>query len=85
MFERLGAGAMARIVGEPASGPERVEDYEAIFSPIYSWIHAIAQSAVPPSAGARTAPRRRRGGRSVGAAATVPSAATGFGAAAGVR
>ncbi len=47
MFERLGAGAMARIVGEPASGPERVEDYEAIFSPIYSWIHAIAQSGSP--------------------------------------
>lgn len=47
MFERLGAGAMARIVGEPAAGPERVEDYEAILAPIYSWIHAIAQNGGP--------------------------------------
>jgi hypothetical protein len=47
MFERLGAGAMARIVGEPTGGPERVEDYEAILSPIYSWIHAIAQTGGP--------------------------------------
>ncbi len=43
MFERLGAGAMARIVHEPAGGPGRAEDYEAILTPIYAWIHAIAQ------------------------------------------
>lgn len=47
MFERLGAGAMARIVGEPAGGPGRAEDYEAILSPIYAWIHAIAQYGGP--------------------------------------
>ena len=47
MFERLGAGAMARIVGEPDGGPTRAEDYEAMLSPIYAWIHAIAQSGGP--------------------------------------
>lgn len=44
MFERLGAGAMARIVGEPVGGPQRIEDYEAILAPIYAWIHTIAQN-----------------------------------------
>ncbi len=44
MFERLGAGVMARIVGESGSSPARSEDYEATLSPIYSWIHAVAQS-----------------------------------------
>src|SRR5262249_4824712 len=47
MFERLGAGAMARIVREPESGPRRAEDYEAILAPIYAWIHAIAQNGGP--------------------------------------
>jgi predicted phosphodiesterase len=44
MLERLAAGAMARIVGEPVGGPRRVEDYEATLAPIYAWIHAVAQS-----------------------------------------
>lgn len=43
MLERLGVGAMARIVGEPAAGPLRAEDYEATLAPIYAWIHAVAQ------------------------------------------
>jgi hypothetical protein len=43
MFERLGAGVMARIVGDSGSGPGRSEDYEATLSPIYAWIHAVAQ------------------------------------------
>jgi hypothetical protein len=43
MLERLGAGAMARIVGEPASSHWRAEDYEKILAPIYAWIHAMAQ------------------------------------------
>jgi hypothetical protein len=47
MFERLGAGAMARIVREPAGGPQRAEDYEAILAPIYAWIHSIAQNGGP--------------------------------------
>ncbi len=43
MFERLGAGVMARIVRNSGSGPGRSEDYEATLSPIYAWIHAVAQ------------------------------------------
>ena len=47
MFERLGAGAIARIVREPPAGPARAEDYESILAPIYAWLHAIAQSGGP--------------------------------------
>jgi hypothetical protein len=47
MFERLGAGAMARIVREPAAGPANAEDYEATLAPIYAWIDAIAQRGGP--------------------------------------
>jgi len=47
MLERLGAGAMARIVQEPPEGPTRAEDYEATLAPIYAWLHAIAQHGGP--------------------------------------
>jgi hypothetical protein len=47
MFERLGAGVMARIVHEPRSGPRRAEDYESVLAPIYAWLHAIAQNGGP--------------------------------------
>jgi hypothetical protein len=47
MFERLGAGAMARLVGEPSGGPARAEDYEAVLAPIYAWLYAIAQHSGP--------------------------------------
>jgi hypothetical protein len=47
MFERLGAGAMARVVGEPETGPRSAEDYERVLAPIYAWIHAIAQRGGP--------------------------------------
>ncbi len=69
MFERLGAGAMARIVGEPDGGPRRIEDYEAILAPIYAWIHAIAQHGGPETSGAaHTAPPPRLGARWTGPA-----------------
>ena len=46
MFERLGAGVTARVVrdslGRPGRG--RIEDYEATLSPLYAWLHAVAQS-----------------------------------------
>jgi hypothetical protein len=44
MFERLGAGVMARIVREAPGGPTRVEDYEAALAPMYAWIDALAQT-----------------------------------------
>src|SRR5205085_7494050 len=47
MFERLGAGAMARLVRQPDGGPRAAEDYEAILAPIYAWLHALAQVGGP--------------------------------------
>jgi hypothetical protein len=47
MLERLGAGAMALIVGSEARDPRRAEDYEAALAPLYAWIHAIAQTGGP--------------------------------------
>jgi hypothetical protein len=54
ILERLGAGTMARLVGEPAGGPARAEDYEATLAPLYAWIDAIARhgGAVVPSSAA---------------------------------
>jgi hypothetical protein len=43
MFERLGAGAMARIVHEPPAGPRSAEDYERVLEPIYAWLAAVAE------------------------------------------
>jgi hypothetical protein len=47
MFERLGAGVMARLAGEGAGGPQSAEDYEAILGPMYAWLDAIAQTGGP--------------------------------------
>jgi hypothetical protein len=58
MFERLGAGAMARLLGEPPGGPARAEDYEATLAPLYAWIHAVAQSAGASVAGSQRASSR---------------------------
>jgi hypothetical protein len=44
MLERLGAGVMARVVGEAVAAPRRAEDYEAVLRPMYAWIDAVAQS-----------------------------------------
>jgi hypothetical protein len=58
MFERLGAGAMARVLGEPPGGPARAEDYEAALAPLYAWIHAVAQTAGGNIAGSQRASSR---------------------------
>jgi hypothetical protein len=42
---------MNRIVGLVPEGPVSVEDYEAILSPIYAWIHALAQRVEPQRGG----------------------------------
>ncbi len=44
LFERIAAGAMARVAGEPAAGPATADEYEAILDPMYAWIHAVAQN-----------------------------------------
>jgi Calcineurin-like phosphoesterase len=42
-FERLAAGAMARFfAGRPAE-QATPDDYEAVLSPLYAWMHALAQ------------------------------------------
>jgi Calcineurin-like phosphoesterase len=42
-FERLAAGAMARwIVRLPEEGA-KPDDYEAVLSPLYAWMHALTQ------------------------------------------
>ena len=47
VFERIGAGVMARVVGEGALGPACAEDYEAVLAPLYAWIHAVAETGGP--------------------------------------
>jgi hypothetical protein len=85
-IERLGAGVMRRIVSAPGSGsrtPAAAEDYEAILTPIYAWLHAVAQGAVPGRGSglqggsvrgwrALTGPRQRRGLRARAIAASWP-------------
>jgi len=46
-FERLAAGAMARLVGPLPAPRATPDDYEAILAPIYAWIHATAERAAP--------------------------------------
>lgn len=46
-FERLAAGAMGRVAGSlPLSGATP-EDFESALTPLYAWMHAVAQSQRP--------------------------------------
>ncbi|MGH2853734.1 MAG: metallophosphoesterase [Solirubrobacteraceae bacterium] len=44
-MERLGIGAIGRLQRRPAASLRGPDDYEALLSPIYSWIDAMAQQA----------------------------------------
>ena len=44
-FERLAAGAMARVVGPLPERHATAEDFEAALTPLYAWIHAVAQAS----------------------------------------
>jgi hypothetical protein len=44
-LERLSVGAMGRVLGRPASGFDRVADYEAVTGPVYAWRQAVARNA----------------------------------------
>ncbi len=44
-MERLGIGAMGRIMRRPATGFTTPEDYEAVMGPVFAWIDAVAQQA----------------------------------------
>lgn len=43
--ERLGLGAMTRVLGRPAAALSSVDDYEAVGGPLFAWIDAVAQQA----------------------------------------
>ena len=48
ILERLGAGVLARVVGQRGRRARRsAEDYEAMLAPMYAWIHAVAQTGGP--------------------------------------
>src|SRR5438105_3023608 len=49
-LERLGVGAMSRLLGRPASGFAGVADYEAVTAPVYVWRDAIAREVRTGSA-----------------------------------
>lgn len=44
-MERLGIGAMGRILRRPADAFATPEDYEAVMGPVFAWIDAVAQQA----------------------------------------
>ncbi len=44
-FERLAAGAMARYVAKLPHDGATPDDYEAVLSPLYAWLHALTQRA----------------------------------------
>jgi hypothetical protein len=44
-MERLGIGAMARILRRPVAGFSGPDDYEAVMGPVFAWIDAVAQQA----------------------------------------
>jgi hypothetical protein len=44
-IERLSVGVMSRLLGRPPHSFDKVEDYEVVTAPIYSWRHAMARDA----------------------------------------
>jgi len=42
-LERLGLGAMGRVVGRPLGSLQGAGDYEAVTAPLYTWIDAVAR------------------------------------------
>jgi hypothetical protein len=47
LVERLGAGLVARIVGEPSGGPITVDDYEGTLAPMYAFIDGVVRRRPP--------------------------------------
>jgi predicted phosphodiesterase len=44
-FERVAAGAMAKWVAKAPGTNATPDDYEAVLSPLYAWLHALTQRA----------------------------------------
>jgi hypothetical protein len=47
LLERLGAGLVARIVGERGAGPAVPDDYEGALAPMYAFIDAVVRRRPP--------------------------------------
>ena len=54
-FERLAAGTMARYVAKLPPDRTTPDDYEAVLSPLYAWLHALTQRADRSLAGVGSA------------------------------
>jgi hypothetical protein len=89
IVERIGAGLMVRLAGEPSGGPHRAEVYEAALAPMYAWMDAVAQAGGLPGGGGDGSfqvaawraigdRRRGRGLRRRAAAATFPALVAGL-------
>jgi hypothetical protein len=46
-FERLGAGAMAKLLRTPVGEAATVNEYENVLAPIYGWMYPISQGEGP--------------------------------------
>jgi len=44
-IERLSVGLMGRVLGRAAETFEKVDDYESVTAPMYSWRHAVARDS----------------------------------------
>ncbi len=53
-FERIGAGAMGRLVGALPPRDAGPDDYEAALAPLYAWLDALAQADATATHGAST-------------------------------
>jgi hypothetical protein len=42
-MERLGIGAMCRLMRRPERSLQQVDDYEAVMGPVFAWIDSVAQ------------------------------------------
>jgi hypothetical protein len=51
IMERLGAGLMARMLRGSGSAPIGTEGYEALLSPMYDWIDAVAEAGAATGLG----------------------------------
>src|SRR5438128_7502528 len=72
-LERLGIGAMSRVLGRPASEFASVEDYEAVTAPVYAWRDAVAREA--PTGAALNGTSTQSAWRALGGGGDTSSAA----------
>jgi hypothetical protein len=79
-LERLGIGAMGRLLRRPASAFTGPEDYEAVMLPVFAWIDALARQA--PTGAALNGGMTVRAWRTLGGGGATARTPGGSGAAA---